>query len=68
MACVIVHNAIWKHRNEVTFQNKACNPTVIKSIFKSKMIKLIQVKKYQIEEFYFNHEWNSIEDKLLNHN
>ena len=32
------------------------------------MIKLIQVKKYQIEEFYFNHELKSIEDKLLNHN
>ena len=68
MACVIFHNAIWKHRNEVTFQKKACNPTIIKSIFKSKMIKLSQVKKYQIEEFYFNHEWKSIEDKLLNHN
>ena len=68
MACVIFHNAIWKHRNEVTFQNKACNPTIIKSIFKSKMIQLIQVKKYQIEEFYFNQEWKSIEDKLLNHN
>ena len=52
MACVIFYNAIWKHRNEVTFQNKACNPIIIKSIFKSKMIKLIQVKKYQIEEFY----------------
>ena len=60
MACVIFHNAIWKHQNEFTFQNKACNPTIIKSIFKSKMIQLIQVKKYQIEEFYFNQEWKSI--------
>ena len=49
MACVNFHNAIWKHRNEVTFQNKAYNPTIIKSIFKPKMIKLIQANKYQIE-------------------
>ena len=68
MACVIFHNAIWKHRNAVTFKKKAYNPTIIISIFKPKMIKLIQANKYQIEEFYFNHEWKSIEDKLLNHN
>ena len=30
------------------------------------MIHLIQVRKYQIEEFYYNTEWKSIEDKLLN--
>ena len=32
------------------------------------MIELIQVKKYQIAEFYFNHEWKSIEGKLLDYN
>ena len=32
------------------------------------MIKLVKVKKYHIEQFYFNHEWKSIEDKLSNHN
>ena len=61
---ILFHNAIWRHRNEVIFLNKNVNEDTIVVIFRCKIVKFLQVKRYQMEEYEFREDWGNINDKI----
>ena len=61
---ILFHNAFWRHRNEVIFLNKNVNKDTIIVIFRCKIVKFLQVKIYQMEEYEFRQDWGNINDKI----
>ena len=57
------HNAVWQHSNEIHFDNKTANPTVIMSTFKAKLNRLLLIKTHQMEVDY-RLLWDNTEIKV----
>ena len=64
ICCILFHNAVWQHRNEVNFDDKTANVTVITSTFKAKSNQLFQIKAHQMKEVDDRLLWGNIEIKL----
>ena len=64
ICCILFHNAVWQHRNEVNFDDKTANITGITSTFKAKSNHLLQIKSHQMKEVDDCLLWGNIETKL----